>query len=68
MSLDRCKTCHRFVDTDLYPECYGEIDDPNPQCICENCREDAWVRQQESNLQDPPETLNETLKKARGVR
>lgn len=48
MSMDTCKCCGRFVDTDEEPEAYilakESIGQPSHKqdhvCICENCREE----------------------------
>ena len=45
MSMDTCKACGDFVDTDFDVDCY---DNPAEQCHCERCREagepiDGWL-------------------------
>jgi hypothetical protein len=40
MSMDRCKSCDRLVDTDLDTECYYSESDEGGPCICEWCREE----------------------------
>lgn len=43
MSLDRCKTCERIVDTDAFPEFYDFsylVNDMGG--YCESCRDDIY--------------------------
>lgn len=53
MSIDVCKDCDRYIDTDDDPDCYVEIGDMKRLhktiCLCERCRE---RREQEQDAQD----------------
>lgn len=43
MSMSRCKSCDRFVDTDDDPDCYWHSDSGLEEwddCMCEGCRDD----------------------------
>lgn len=37
MSMDSCKDCGRYIDTDLDTDCY---DNPKKECLCFKCREE----------------------------
>jgi hypothetical protein len=49
MSMARCDSCERDIDTDKDVDCY--LTDPwdrlTGECLCENCRERRWDRYQE---------------------
>lgn len=58
MSLDRCEHCDAIVDTDEFPNAYpfeeASLDAlcVNTMCICENCQERAYDRQQEKLMEE----------------
>lgn len=57
MSMARCNRCDAFVDTDE-SDCYPYENEPMAQgwgedeCVCENCQEEHFDRQQERLMED----------------
>lgn len=57
MSVVRCESCDRLIDSDIDCECFVEPPDYLPltqaqrdamtETLCESCRENRWEREQE---------------------
>ena len=41
MSMDRCSSCERVIDSDDDPDCYVDTSPTTTVCRCEWCRDDA---------------------------
>ena len=58
MSLDRCYYCEKIVDTDEFPEAYPWANAPLgldcTTCVCENCQENMYDKQQEKLMEESP--------------
>lgn len=44
MSMDRCATCSRLIDTDFDLDCYIDTSPTTTICLCEACREKAEAK------------------------
>lgn len=56
MSIVICDHCDRAIDSDFDCDCFIEnpYDSKDTTVLCENCRERAWDRQQESLMENGP--------------
>ena len=63
MSIDTCRNCSSYVDTDADTDCYYlEFEDGTQQeldfCLCERCRESAIERREMALAQKGEEHAN----------
>ena len=50
MSMDVCKRCARYIDTDDDCDCYIDISKTETICLCEPCRERFYQEGSEPSI------------------